>query len=95
VSGSIWQGYVPSPYNSDEGLIKIDHRDQRAHRLQRQLLPDDGAPSCDAGSGKPAVASQNFNWRQHNVNLSDTWVIVAKSHQPGLVLVQLHNFGGA
>ena len=23
--GSIWQGFVPSPYDTDEYLIKVDH----------------------------------------------------------------------
>ena len=31
--GNIWQGYVPSPYDSDEVLVKIDHQINDAHRL--------------------------------------------------------------
>ena len=26
VPGDIWQGYMPSPYNTDEFLIKLDHQ---------------------------------------------------------------------
>ena len=33
VPGNIWQGYVESPFDSDEFLIKLDHQINPAHRL--------------------------------------------------------------
>src|SRR5436190_7310703 len=75
VPGNIWQGYVPSPYNSDEGLIKIDHQINAAHRFSANYFLTTGTNTVRAGSGNLPWANQNFNWRQHNVNLSDTWVI--------------------
>ena len=75
VPGNIWQGYVPSPYNSDEGLIKIDHQFNDAHRFSGNYFLTTGTNTVRAGSGNLPWASQNFNWRQHNVNLSDTWVM--------------------
>jgi len=75
VPGNIWQGYVPSPYNSDEGLIKIDHQINAAHRFSGNYFLTTGTNTVRAGSGNLPWANQNFNWRQHNVNLSDTWVI--------------------
>lgn len=75
VPGNIWQGYVPSPYDSDEGLIKIDHQINAAHRLSGNYFLTTGTNTVRAGSGNLPWASQNFNWRQHNVNVSDTWVM--------------------
>ena len=34
-----------------------------------------GTNTVRAGTGNLPWASQDFNWRQHNVNISDTWVI--------------------
>jgi hypothetical protein len=75
VAGSIWQGFVPSPYDSDEVLAKIDHQLNSAHRLSGNYFLTKGSNTVKAGSGNLPWASQQFKWRQHNVNVSDTWVI--------------------
>jgi hypothetical protein len=75
VSGNIWQGYVPSPYNTDEGLLKIDHQFNAAHRFSGSYFLTTGDNTVRAGSGNLPWASQEFKWTQHNVNLSDTWVV--------------------
>ena len=75
VSGNIWQGFVPSPYDSDEMLIKVDHQMNAAHRFSGNYFLTEGSNTVKAGSGNLPWASQQFKWRQHNVNLSDTWVI--------------------
>ena len=76
VPGNIWQGYVPSPYDSDELLIKIDHQINAAHRFSGSYFLTDGHEhGARRARGNLPWASQQFNWRQHNVNLSDTWVI--------------------
>jgi hypothetical protein len=93
VPGNIWQGYAPSPYNSDEGLIKIDHQINDAHRLSANYFLTTGTNTVRAGSGNLPWANQNFNWRQHNVNLSDTWVIRSNRINQGWFTFN-RNFGG-
>ena len=93
VPGNIWQGYVPSPYNSDEGLIKIDHQINDAHRFSGNYVLTTGTNTVRAGSGNLPWASQNFNWRQHNLNLSDTWVIRSNRINQGWFSFN-RNFGG-
>ncbi|HEY2153071.1 MAG TPA: carboxypeptidase regulatory-like domain-containing protein [Vicinamibacterales bacterium] len=75
VAGNIWQGYVPSPYDSDEFLVKIDHQINAAHRFSGSYFETSGTNTVVAGAGNLPWASQQFDWRQHNVNLSDTWVV--------------------
>jgi hypothetical protein len=75
VPGNIWQGYVNSPFDSDEFLVKIDHQVNDAHRISGSYFITGGANTVAAGTGNLPWASQQFKWRQHNVNLSDTWVV--------------------
>jgi hypothetical protein len=75
VPGSIWQGYVPSPFDTDEGLLKIDHQINGAHRLSANYFLTTGSNTVRAGGGNLPYASQEFSWRQHNLNVSDTWVL--------------------
>ena len=75
VPGNIWQGYVPSPYDTDEMLVKLDHQLNAAHRFTGSYFLTSGSNTVRAGTGNLPWASQEFKWRQHNVNISDTWVI--------------------
>jgi hypothetical protein len=75
VAGNIWQGFVPSPYDTDEVLVKLDHQVNTTHRFSGNYFLTKGSNTVKAGSGNLPWASQEFKWRQHNVNLSDTWVI--------------------
>jgi Carboxypeptidase regulatory-like domain len=75
VPGQIWQGYVPSPYDSDEMLVKIDHQLNAAHRLTGSYFLTSGSNTVRAGGGNLPWANQQFKWTQHNVNVSDTWVV--------------------
>ena len=75
VPGDIWQGYVPSPFDTDEFLIKLDHQLNAAHRLSGSYFLTTGDNIVRAGTGNLPWASQQFSWTQHNVNVSDTWVI--------------------
>jgi hypothetical protein len=75
VPGNIWQGYVNSPFDSDEFLVKIDHQINDAHRFSGSYFITGGSNTVAAGTGNLPWASQQFKWRQHNVNLSDTWVV--------------------
>jgi len=75
VAGSIWQGYVPSPYDTNEFLLKIDHQINSAHRLTGSYFETSGTNTVRSGSGNLPWAYQQFEWRQHDLNLSDVWVM--------------------
>ena len=70
-----WQGFIPSPYNTNEFLLKIDHQLNAKHRLTGSYFETSGTNTVRAGSGNLPWATQEFDWRQHDANLSDTWVI--------------------
>lgn len=93
VPGDIWQGYIPSPYDTDEFLIKLDHQLNGAHRLSGSYFITQGENTVRAGTGNLPWASQRFNWRQHNVNVSDTWVIGDNRVNQAWVSFN-RNFGG-
>src|SRR6185503_13421280 len=75
VAGSRWQGNIPSPFNTNEYLVKVDHQLNEAHRLSFSYFNTAGTNTVRAGGGNLPWASQQFNWRQHNVNMSDVWII--------------------
>jgi len=75
VPGNIWQGYVPSPYDTNEVLLKIDHQINDAHRFSGSYFLFSGANTVKAGTGNLPWANQEYSWRQHNLNLSDTWSV--------------------
>jgi hypothetical protein len=69
--GNIWQGSVPSPYNTDEVLIKIDHSLSDRQLVSASYFETSGTNSQIPGGNLP-WSMQNFNWRQQNANASDT-----------------------
>jgi hypothetical protein len=93
VAGSKWQGNVPSPYNFDEFLTKLDHQLNAAHRLTFSYFNTGGTNTVKAGTGNLPWASQQFKWRQHNLNLSDVWII-SPSKINQVWLTYSRNFGG-
>jgi hypothetical protein len=93
VPGSIWQGFVDSPFDSDEFVVKLDHQLNTAHRLTGAYFLTKGSNTQKAGSGNLPWASQEFKWKQHNVNLSDTWVLGPnRTNQAWFTFVR--NYGG-
>ncbi|MFZ3199700.1 MAG: carboxypeptidase regulatory-like domain-containing protein [Candidatus Acidiferrales bacterium] len=75
-----YQAIVPSPYNTDEFLIKIDHQLTNSQRLSGSYFYTSGnnmVPPLNSTSGQPNTTIpwdvQQFNWRQQNANVSDTW----------------------
>ena len=69
-----WQGVIPNPFNTDEYLAKVDHN-QGNHRIDAGYYTTAGDNIVRAGSGNLDWAIQKFQWRQHNANVNDTWVI--------------------
>jgi hypothetical protein len=93
VPGNIWQGYEEIPFDSDEFMIKLDHQLNGAHRLTAAYFYTTGTNTLKAGSGNLPWASLEYKWTQHNVNLSDTWIIGAnKTNQAWFTYVR--NYGG-
>jgi outer membrane receptor protein involved in Fe transport len=88
-----WQGYVPSPYNTNEFLIKVDHQLNAAHRLTASYFETSGTNTVKAGTGNLPWASQEFDWRQHDGNLSDTW-LMSTNKVNQVWLTYTRNFGG-
>jgi len=88
-----WQGYIESPYNTDEILLKVDHQLNAAHRFSGAYFFTAGDTTVRAGGGNLPYATQKFAWRQHNVNVSDTWVVASdKVNQAWFSFNR--NFGG-
>ena len=93
VANSRWQGNVASPFDSDEYLGKVDHQMNAAHRLTFNYFTTAGTNTVRAGSGNLPWGTQQFNWRQHNLNLSDVWIVSpTKINQAWVTYTR--NFGG-
>ncbi|HEV2688189.1 MAG TPA: TonB-dependent receptor, partial [Bryobacteraceae bacterium] len=92
IAGSIWQGTSPSPYVTDEFLAKVDHSLNDRHRISLSYFETSGHTSVPGG-GNLIWSTQNFIWRQHNANASDTFTI-----SPTMVdqvwVSYTRNFGG-
>jgi hypothetical protein len=100
VANNGWQGTAPSPFNTDEFMIKLDHNLTANQRLSGSYFYTTGentVPPLNSTSGQPngniPWAIQSFNWTQHNLNLSDTWTL-----RPNLInqvwIGYTRNFGG-
>jgi hypothetical protein len=75
-----FQAVAPSPYNTDEFLIKIDQNLTSNQRLSGSYFYTSGnneVPPLNSTTGQPngniPWDEQQFTWRQQNVNVSDTW----------------------
>src|SRR5580693_1671641 len=75
-----FQAVAPSPYNTDEFLIKLDHNLTSNQRLGGSYFYTSGnnlVPPLNSTTGQPngniPWDVQQFTWRQQNVNVSDTW----------------------
>lgn len=88
-----WQGNVANPYNTDEYLAKVDHQLNDAHRLTFSYFNTAGSTTVFPGSGNLPWATQDFTWRQHNLNISDVW-IVDPNKVNQLWVTYTRNFGG-
>jgi hypothetical protein len=94
-----YEGQVPSPYNSDELMGKIDHQLTEKHRLSGSFYTTWGSnnvtPLSSGGSpiGNLPWSTQQYNWHQYNTNVSDTWVL--NDHKLNQIwLTYMRNFGG-
>jgi len=72
-----WQGVIGNPLNTNEYLAKVDHNWGKDHRISAGYYTTAGDNTIRAGTSGQGLpwALQTFEWRQHNANVSDTWVI--------------------
>ena len=88
-----WQGNIPTPYNFDEYLGKVDYQLNADHRLSVSYFNTGGTSTTKGGSPNVPWSVQDSTWRQHSVNASDVWIIsAAKINQIWLTFSR--NFGG-
>src|SRR5256714_1912218 len=88
-----WQGNIPTPYNFNEYLGKVDYQLNNDHRLTVSYFNTGGTSTTKAGSPNVPWSLQDSTWRQHSVNASDVWIISAsKINQVWLTFSR--NFGG-
>lgn len=88
-----WQGVIPNPYNTDEFLAKVDHNLNDRQRLTLSYFETSGKNTVRAGTGNLPWSVQQFSWRQHNANISDTWSLNS-SMVNQVWLGYTRNFGG-
>jgi hypothetical protein len=88
-----WQGNIPTPFNSNEYLGKMDYELNAAHRLSVSYFNTGGTSTTKGGSPNVPWSLQDSTWRQHSVNASDVWLIsAAKVNQVWFTFSR--NFGG-
>lgn len=68
-----FQAQLTVPYNTNEYLIKIDHALTAKHQLAGSYFLTQGDNANNPG-GNMLWSMQQFNWRQQNINVSDTWM---------------------
>jgi hypothetical protein len=91
-SGNVFQAQIPNSYNTDEFLAKVDHQLTAKHQLTVSYFETSGNNVIQPAGNLPWSVEQ-FSWRQHNANASDTWII-GPSAVNQFWLTYTRNFGG-
>lgn len=88
-----WQGFLaPTPNNYDEGLAKISVQLTSNQQIEGSYFINQGFTIAPQGN-LTNWGSENFGWRQQNINLSHTWTFSpTKINQAWLSYTR--NFGG-
>ncbi|MEO7144899.1 MAG: carboxypeptidase regulatory-like domain-containing protein, partial [Bryobacteraceae bacterium] len=73
-SGNVFQSQVPNPYRTDEYMVKLDHSLSSTQQLSASYYETSGQNVIQSAGNLPWSLEQ-FTWRQHNANASDTWTI--------------------
>ena len=71
---NLYQGQTPSPYNTDEFMIKVDHLVTGSQRLSATYFTTAGNNAVQPGGNLP-WSIQHFDWRQQNANVTYTWTV--------------------
>ena len=91
-STGILVAQIPHPKDTDEVLGKIDHTISSAHRLSGSVFYTTGEDIVGLLGNIPWV-SRDFNWRQYNYNVNETW-IVSPIMINQVTASYVRNFGG-
>ena len=91
-SGNVFSANVANPYNTDEYLAKVDHALTEKQQLSLSYFETSGRNVTQPAGNTPWSVEQ-FTWRQHNANASDTWSINPSTVNQ-LWLSYTRNFGG-
>lgn len=87
-----WQGLLsPSPNNYDEGLGKINVQLTNNQQIEGSYFINEGYTAKPEGNLK--WGTENYAWRQQDINLSHTWTISSTKVNQGW-LSYTRNFGG-
>ncbi len=73
-STGILVAQIPHPKDTDEVMGKIDHNISSAHRLSGSVFYTTGEDIVGLLGNVPWV-SRDFNWRQYNYTLNETWIV--------------------
>lgn len=90
--GSFFQTQQPSPLDTDEAQIKIDHALTPSHQFTGSYFYTTGM-NVETLAGNLPWSMRQFSWRQQNANASDTWLINPATINQ-LRLTYVRNFGG-
>jgi len=96
---STYQTQIPSPYGTDEGLIKVDHSFSEGNHLTVSYYQTAGnntlIPINSSGVpvGNLPWSTQQFSWRQQNINASDT-IVISPNTVDQVWVTYIRNIGG-
>ncbi|MEI9812546.1 MAG: carboxypeptidase regulatory-like domain-containing protein [Acidobacteriota bacterium] len=96
---NIYQTQIPSPYNSDEVLVKIDHNPGARWRISASYFGNSGTNtaipigSSGAPVGNLPWSTQQLHWHQQNASMSNTWNISPRTVDEFWV-TYVRSFGG-
>lgn len=64
------------PINTDEGTLKLDHNLSPTHSIALSYFYQKGTDTQPLSlTGNIPWVDRDFKWRQHNLNLADTWTL--------------------
>ncbi len=102
---NIFQGQVPSPYTTDEYMLKVDHMISDSQRLTFSYFTTAGNNSIQPGGNLP-WSIQAYDWRQQNANanytltltpnlVNQTWLSMTRyfGGRTNLPAMSLHDLG--
>jgi hypothetical protein len=84
----------PDPLEWDEASLKLDHHPSASHVVSLSYFYQNGKDTQPLSlSGNIPWVDRDFRWKQHNVNLSDTWTVNATTINQ-LRATYVRQFGG-
>jgi hypothetical protein len=90
--GNFYEAQTAEPVDKDEVQLKLTHALSPSHQLTGSYFLVWGK-QIEAQAGNLPWVQREFTYRQHNVNLSDTWT-VGPSKINQLTATYVRNFGG-